>query len=434
MPAVVKQPGSTVVRPPLPLNHCNPNILRVDPAKPPTVKFQEIVRDENTTIVGRLKIPTPSGHAFVLRRLDTGAISQTTMYRAAFPDASDPEEKGEAHWVKNTFDISTANKEGKARFAGVWVNKEDALKLAEDYGLSAFVSVLAEAEPDPHVVYRRSSRAQQSTPSSTPVTTRSRHETGPTPSKRRRAVSPSVFNVTPVCSPGATFSTVTAAALLSEPVMMTPTPPPSGKREASPGPRRTPRNTCTSLPTVTPLKPQNITPAPSVIMKEEVVTATSFEITTPPGSDGTAVEDEPMDEQRLADETMHEDIQEQKELIERLKADRAAREAEQRVKEEENPEHEQVHAESDEEMEMATPEPTTPAIKRPREEYDEMKLDIPEKLAEVKLEEASDERPIATNNRVQRAERKSLAWGALAFAAGVGAIQLIPTLQNYLPL
>ncbi len=41
----------------------------------------------------------PHEHAFILRRYDTGAISVTTMYKAAFPDASPEEEEREMKWV-----------------------------------------------------------------------------------------------------------------------------------------------------------------------------------------------------------------------------------------------------------------------------------------------------------------------------------------------
>jgi hypothetical protein len=91
------------------------------------VKFQVITRgDSEEIVVGRLKIPTVSlvvskkrdlhastrgilfsntsciqpneGHAFILRRFDTGAISVSTMIRAAFPTLSDDLEKKETTW------------------------------------------------------------------------------------------------------------------------------------------------------------------------------------------------------------------------------------------------------------------------------------------------------------------------------------------------
>jgi hypothetical protein len=44
-------------------------------------------------------LPAPNEHAFVLRRYDTGAISVTTMFKAAFPGATEEEEEREMRWV-----------------------------------------------------------------------------------------------------------------------------------------------------------------------------------------------------------------------------------------------------------------------------------------------------------------------------------------------
>lgn len=94
------------------------------------VKFQTIVRDGKEIVVGRLKVatvsilffltspsltdvslspyfracclqnlPAPNEHAFILRRYDTGAISVTTMFKAAFPGATEEEEEREMRWV-----------------------------------------------------------------------------------------------------------------------------------------------------------------------------------------------------------------------------------------------------------------------------------------------------------------------------------------------
>lgn len=63
-------------------------------------------------------------------------------------------------------------------------------------------------------------------------------------------------------------------------------------------------------------------------------------------------------------------------------------------------------------------EPST-AQKRPREEEAPLKFDFKEPAEEV------GERAIVTNSRVSKPQRKSLAWGALAFAAGVGAMYVI---------
>jgi len=45
----------------------------------------------------------------LLHRYDTGAISLTTMFRAAFPNAPEHDEKAEVQWVKGTYDLSGNN-------------------------------------------------------------------------------------------------------------------------------------------------------------------------------------------------------------------------------------------------------------------------------------------------------------------------------------
>jgi hypothetical protein len=106
------------------------------------VKFQTIVRDGKEIIVGRLKVPTvspslidndlanssqllpaPMEHAFILRRYDTGAISVTTMYKAAFPSATNDDEEREMKWIKSSFDMSGMNGSrtcNAVKLAGNW--------------------------------------------------------------------------------------------------------------------------------------------------------------------------------------------------------------------------------------------------------------------------------------------------------------------------
>lgn len=43
--------------------------------------------------------PGNNAHAFILRRYDTNAISLTTMFKVAFPGASEEDEKREMDWV-----------------------------------------------------------------------------------------------------------------------------------------------------------------------------------------------------------------------------------------------------------------------------------------------------------------------------------------------
>ena len=136
---------------------------------------------------------------------------------------------------------------------------------------------------------------------------------------------------------------------------------------------------------------------------------------TPAGSDETAV-DEDVEAAKTAEPNMHEDIQEQKELIAKLKAERAAaktKKADAGVAP--SPSHRVTE-------EMLEEEEGTGAKRAREEEPKQYQFDFKEPQ-----EGEVGERAIATNSRVgllgrMPPERKSLAWGALAFAAGMGAM------------
>ncbi|EPS94472.1 hypothetical protein FOMPIDRAFT_1063172 [Fomitopsis schrenkii] len=389
----MKQTGA-LERPPLPTQHLNPHLKHFDPAKPPQVKFQEIVRDGESTIVARLKIQTPSGHAFVLRRLDTGAISLTTMFRAAFPTATDDHEKAESNWIRATYDLTGTNKGGRSRFAGTWVTPDIALQLADSYRLGTVLPILAKAVPEPGVVYRRSTRAQQPTPEQSPAAAK---EPGPAPAKKRREASPATPKIAP------------ATPVAVEPVV--PTPPPSTTRQtATPPPRRSTRHKSPAPPPAAPLPVR--TPR----------STRSRKVATPePESVPEEAEAEPV-AQAMAQDIMDEDIREQKALIARLKQERARRAAQE--------EGEEAEGEEEEEEEAHEVSPAKPASKRPRED-EVLKFDFKEPTQEI------GERAIATNRRVSlhmTPQRKSAAWGALAFAFALGAVNLYPTVQSYLSI
>jgi len=125
-----------------------------------------------------------------------------------------------------------------------------------------------------------------------------------------------------------------------------------------------------------------------------------LEAVTPAGSDETAVDDEVPD---VPEPDMHEDIREQKEMIEAFKAQR---EANLRVQ--------------DEDAAMIE----GPEKKREREDENaalEFNFKEPE----------AQERKIASNQRIARLpemtpERRSFAWGIAAFAAAVSAVTYLP--------
>lgn len=116
------------------------------------------------------------------------------------------------------------------------------------------------------------------------------------------------------------------------------------------------------------------------------------------GSDETVVEEEDTEVIHVARPNVEEDLREQRELVERLKSERSAAEAAQ----------------------ILAADPSTASTKREREdEPAEYKLDI--------KEPENEERALVSNSRVRLLrqmppERKQLAWGALLFAAGLGAV------------
>ena len=346
--------------------------------------------------VGRLKIPTvrptslspppvpnppaqPSGHAFILRRYDTGAISLTTMFRAAFPDASELDERKETQWAKEAFDLSGNNGSARdptiVRLAGTWISPSLALlpQFADAYRLHEVIHLIAKANPDPKATYRRS------TAKGTP-----------------KAVPPS----SPVASPAKTL--LTPAPSMSIPVT-------KRRRESSPAPAPAQPPASSSLP---PPRRSGRTksPAPISIKSPKPVRIARAvrvaEVTTPAGSDETVVEEE-AETIELAKPSMTQDIAEQKELIERLKAERGLH---------------KMQTDPPVPDTAPAPAPAPAPLKRDREEEGEEKEELRFNFKEPETEE----RQIATNKRVSgfqlEPRTKSVAWGVAAFAIGMGAV------------
>ncbi len=308
------------------------------------------------------------------------------MFRAAFPTASDESERIEANWVKANFDNSGGNRGGKARFAGTWVTADVAIGIARDYSLEKIIPPLTDAKPDPNTEYRKSSRAQQQQqqtpdkelppPKQLPTPSPSMSMSTPNPPKRRREASPA-----PAKSPS-----VAASSPIKSP--LGPAATRRSQRTTSPAPSPTPK---LASPKVT-----STLKSPKVLRSP--VRARRLEVVTPAGSDETAVDDD-IPEVRGPDAT--EDIREQKEMIEGLKAQR---EAKLRA---------QAASDADEVMDEGE-------RKRDREEEDaSLQFDF--------REPETQGRKIATNRRIARLpemtpERRSFAWGIAAFAAAAGAM------------
>lgn len=295
------------------------------------------------------------------------------MFRATYPQASEDAEKAEINWIKNNYELSGANKTGRARFAGTWAGIDVALNIADTYSISHLLPALINADPDPAQVYSKSrgkTVAQPLTPQPTPPSPPK--PTGP--NKRRKDGTP---------QPGMRGSSVPAPTPASAPIEIT-SPAPTPRRSTrlkSPAPapvplplspRRTPK---LQRARVEPEEPQvPPTPAtPEVIHAEEEETVVAME------------------------PNMAEDIQEQRELIAGLKAQRAA------------------------------------AIARGEEQVDgpaSLKRTIEEVEPPVTLnpkEPETETRVVATNSRIRflrnsSPQTKSVFWGVAAFAAGVGAV------------
>ena len=307
------------------------------------------------------------------------------MFRAAFPTASDESERIEANWVKANFDNSAGSRGGKARFAGTWVSNDVAISIASDYSLGGIIPPLTDAKPDPNTEYRKSSRAlqQQQTPDKEiPVPkqlpTPSPSMSTPNPPKRRREA-----------SPAATKSPSVAAASSPTKSPLAPVSARRSQRTTSPAPLFGAK--LASSKVASPVKSPKVLRSP--------VRARRMEVVTPAGSDETAVED---DIPEIPGPDAHEDIREQKEMIEAFKAQREAKL------------REQVADDRDEAIDGGSEK------KREREE-ENLSLQFDFKEPE------SEERKIATNRRIPRLpemtpERRSFAWGIAAFAAAVGAM------------
>ncbi|KAF9069245.1 hypothetical protein BDP27DRAFT_1325867 [Rhodocollybia butyracea] len=366
-----------MARPPLPLHFANNNIKNIlASGNLPPVKYQILNCQGQDILVGRLKIETStgSGHAFILRRYDTGAVSLTTMFRAAFPKADDQSEKDEVQWVKENFDLTGNNGSSKdtaiTRLAGTWVSPEVARELGHSYLLGNLISLVVDSHPDPNGNYRRSGKGAPTTPKA-----------------------PSSSDITAVNPPSPTAAPNPKRRKESSPISSLPASPPPEKRMV----RRSNRTK---------------SPAPKVVAMTSVKTPSrkslrrepKAEVTTPGGSDETAVDEEAEAVEDVAGEGLREqDIAEQKILIEDLKAKRNA-----------------AMKVSDEEIDGSE----KLAAKRSREE--EKALHFNFKEPEV------GERAIATNRRItgyfEEPRRKSLAWGVVAFAFGVGAVTFLPNL------
>lgn len=288
------------------------------------------------------------------------------MYRAAFPNASESEERTETLYVKEKYDLAGNNGSARdphiVRLAGTWVSPDIASMFSKAYHMADIIAVVVKANPDPNTSYRRTTKGgatpKAAASSTNSVATSSPSVSMPTPKRRRE----------------------------SSPVQSAPPP-----QSNLPPPRRSAR-TKSPAPTQIPMAVKS----PKSVRIARTVRAAAM-ITPPGGSDETVVEDD-VETIEIAKPSMSQDMAEQKELIEKLKAERDAKAMD---------------------VDVAEKAP----LKRIREEEEtEGKSDLRFNFKEPETEE----RKIATNKRVSRfhlePRQKSFAWGVAAFAIGMGAV------------
>jgi hypothetical protein len=311
------------------------------------------------------------------------------MFRAAFPTAPEDAEKVEANWVKANFDSKGANGHSNdpnkppLRLAGTWVTTEVALAVAEAYNLEHIVRPLAEAQPDPDQEYRRSTKPNATdTPVSTPMAKKPTHEpvvVPPTPpaqdaptTKRRRGMRDS----SPIQAQAAQTELLIAprrGARGSSPALSNRGSPAKGRKKPISGRQ---------------------SEQPKTVVNED----DEPQPDTHPQSDPDYVD--------VPGPDMHADVEEQRAMIFKLKAER----------DQANSEHASGSSEN--------------ATKRPRED-EPPKFNFKEESSSAAGEDAemAVARPIATNRRVELApQQKSAAWGVLLFAAGLAAAYVATSL------
>ncbi|GAA6058601.1 hypothetical protein JCM10212_004012 [Sporobolomyces blumeae] len=154
-------------RPALPVKHANklmnppegPSSVSSTPKekKAHRVKTQILdLGDDNGHIgIARVKVPVPKGTpGHIIKRFDTNAVSASSMFRAAYPTASEQDEAAEMRWITTGSrgkygDTAAAGNEADEtkKLSGTWIPAEAALELAREYSIQRFTTELINYEP-----------------------------------------------------------------------------------------------------------------------------------------------------------------------------------------------------------------------------------------------------------------------------------------------
>ncbi|KAL8854329.1 MAG: hypothetical protein Q9221_000815 [Calogaya cf. arnoldii] len=169
----------------------------------------------------------PPTSYFLMRRSNDGYVSASGMFKAAFPWATQAEEKAEKEYVKS---LESTSREEVA--GNIWVSETTALDLAEDYGILTWVEALLAPDdvfkgsenydksmtPPPKFIFTANDRMNLPPPSSrgsTPARSRGRPRAG-SPNKSEKAASPRKQRVTKAAKAEDAANTRAAAASLQD--------------------------------------------------------------------------------------------------------------------------------------------------------------------------------------------------------------------------
>ncbi|KAM0754551.1 hypothetical protein T439DRAFT_321586 [Meredithblackwellia eburnea MCA 4105] len=178
-------------RPALPKQHAN-TLMDGYKGKLHKVKVQVLTLGPTSTItIARVKCPVPKGvPGHIIKRFDTNAVSASSLFRAAFPTATDTDEEVEMKWISkgcrgkygDTHAAGLEHDETK-KLSGTWIPVNKAAALAREYSVLKFAQELidftsvdnepsmdSEADSPAPVKSPRSKRARVGSPiASTPT-------------------------------------------------------------------------------------------------------------------------------------------------------------------------------------------------------------------------------------------------------------------------
>ncbi|KAI5481561.1 transcription regulator HTH, APSES-type [Pseudohyphozyma bogoriensis] len=143
-------PAPLSARPALPERAAN-SMMASWSGKLHKVKIQTLhLGNAGTITIARVKCPVPKGvPGHIIKRFDTDAVSASSLFRAAFPTATEGEESVEMNWIAKGSrarygDTKKAGAEHDEtrKLSGVWIPASKAAVLAEEYKISRFAADL----------------------------------------------------------------------------------------------------------------------------------------------------------------------------------------------------------------------------------------------------------------------------------------------------